>query len=143
MCTLKAPRNQGKSKPGFDTRLEAAVHRALFVEARAGTGMRLLVEVDSDRVDCPDRALRARRIQFYRRLGCRRIEPIDYVSPLPGEGPPPRLDLLVAGITDEHLPAAEVAGWLREIYDAVYGCREDDPRLVAMIAALPDPAPLA
>lgn len=116
---------------------------ALFAEARATSGLPLLVEVDTDRVDCPDRALRSRRIRFYRRLGCRRLEPIDYISPLPGEGPAPRLDLLVAGIAGVSVPAAEVADWLREIYSAVYGCGDGDPRLVAMIAALPDPVPLA
>ena len=116
---------------------------ALFAEARSAIRVPLLVEVDSDRVDCPDRALRTRRIHFYRRLGSRRLAPIDYISPLPGEGPPPRLDLLVAGIAGESLPAAEVAHWLREIYSDVYGCDDGDPRLVAMIAALPDPVPLA
>ncbi len=59
----------------------------------AGTPM--LVEVDSDREECSDRAVRTGRIGFYRRHGCRRIEGLEYILPLPGEGDPPVMDLLV------------------------------------------------
>jgi GNAT superfamily N-acetyltransferase len=110
----------------------------LVEAARAAAGDRpLLVEVESDRADVPDRALRARRIAFYRRLGCRRLTGLDYILPLPGEGPPPMLDLLVAGVEGASLPSSQVSSWLEEIYFAVYGCPRTDPRIGTMLAGFP------
>jgi hypothetical protein len=40
------------------------------------------------------------------------------------------------------VPARCVAAWLTEIYGAVYGCAADDPRLAAMVGALPTEAAL-
>lgn len=106
--------------------------------ARAAAGERpFLVEVESDREAAPDRELRARRIAFYARLGCRRLQGLDFVLPLPGEGPPPALDLLVGGVEAESVERDRVASWLNEIYAGVYGCPGEDPRLRAMIASLP------
>jgi GNAT superfamily N-acetyltransferase len=103
----------------------------------------VLLEVDSDREDASDRALRTRRERFYRRLGCLRIAGLRYLMPLAGEGPPPEMDLLV--YTAEPLgPLARsaVKGWLETIYREVYHCPPDDPRLAQMMAPLPDPVPL-
>jgi len=103
----------------------------------------LLAEVDSDRETAADQHLRARRKQFYRRLGCKQIIGLDYILPLPGTGKPPLMDLLV----DSHIPAdfaprAIVAEWLREVYLLAYGCRNDDLRLLTMIKSLPNKVPL-
>jgi hypothetical protein len=103
----------------------------------------VLLEVDSDREDASDRALRTRRERFYRRLGCLRIAGLRYLMPLAGEGPAPEMDLLV--YTAEPLgPLArsEVQRWLETIYRDVYHCPPDDPRLAQMVAPLPDPVPL-
>lgn len=117
---------------------------ALYAAARRAAGPRpLLVEVESDREPVPDRALRARRIGFYRRLGCRRIDGIDYILPLPGDGPPPRLELLVDGIAGDAVAPATMSAWLGDIYAGVYGCPSDDPRLATMRASLPPWLPLA
>jgi GNAT superfamily N-acetyltransferase len=110
----------------------------LVEAAREAAGDRpMLVEVESDRADAPDRALRARRIAFYRRLGCRRLAGLDYILPLPGEGPPPVMDLLVAGVDGPSLPTARVSSWLEGIYAAVYGCPRTDPRIGTMLAGFP------
>jgi ribosomal protein S18 acetylase RimI-like enzyme len=115
----------------------------LFRAAADAAGARpLLVEVESDREPTPDRELRARRIGFYRRLGCRRIGGFDFILPLPGVGRPPLLDLLVHGVEANVLEAPGVASWLGEIYIGVYGCAPDDARLRGMIAALPAAVPL-
>ena len=110
----------------------------LYETARSMAADRpLIVEVESDREAVPDRALRARRIGFYRRLGCRRVTGLDYILPLPGEGDPPVLDLLIDNFAAGSVPAETLAGWLNEIYAGVYGCGTDDPRLKAMIDTLP------
>ncbi|WP_106513030.1 GNAT family N-acetyltransferase [Allosphingosinicella deserti] len=115
----------------------------LYAQARRAAGDRpLIVEVESDREDCADRPLRARRILFYRRLGCRRVADLDFILPLPGSGAPPRLDLLVDQVPDDHVERAQFETWLREMYDGVYGCQADDPRLRKMISGLRDPVRL-
>ena len=113
----------------------------------------VLLEVDSDREDASDRALRTRRKSFYRRLGCLRIAGLHYLMPLPGEGPPPEMDLLVyqaaplgrparSEVPRSEVPRSEVKRWLETIYRDVYHCSPDDPRLAQMVAGLPDPVPL-
>jgi ribosomal protein S18 acetylase RimI-like enzyme len=120
-------------------RRSAGLGASLYAHARASAaGLPLLVEVDSDREAAPDRALRARRIAFYRRLGCRRLKGLDFILPLPGDGAPPELDLLVDGVEGRRVDADCAALWLGEIYVGVYGCGGDDPRLRAMIARLPN-----
>jgi GNAT superfamily N-acetyltransferase len=103
----------------------------------------LLAEVDSDREESADRELRARRKQFYLRLGCRQVIGLDYVLPLPGAGRPPRMDLLVDGdMLADFAPRAMVAKWLREVYHLAYGCRSDDLRLLTMVNSLQEEVPL-
>lgn len=93
----------------------------------------LLIEVDSDRQDSPDRAMRSRRIAFYRRLGCRRIEGLNYILPLPGPAVP-TMDLLVDGPVGDSVPRETLRLWLSEIYTSVYGCTAEDPRIMQMLA---------
>ena len=110
----------------------------------------VLLEVDSDREDTSDRAIRTRRERFYRRLGCLRIAGLRYVMPLAGEGSPPEMDLLVytveslgglarSKVTRSQVTRSQVKSWLETIYTGVYHCSPDDPRLAQMLAGLPDP----
>ena len=105
----------------------------------------VLLEVDSDREACTDRAIRTRREGFYRRLGCLRIAGLRYLMPLAGEGSPPEMDLLVYKaepldrLAQSEIPRSEVQRWLETIYKDVYHCSPDDPRLAQMVAGLPDP----
>ena len=108
----------------------------------------LLLEVDSDREDSPDRAVRRLRLQFYRRLGCLAIAGLHYILPLPGVGPPPEMELLVYRQPTRpdmrsQVPKSEVARWLKTIYQKIYRCSPDDPRIQQMLSQLPDPVPLA
>ena len=115
-----------------------------------GCKLPVVLEVDSDREASSDRALRTRREQFYRRLGCLRIAGLRYIMPLGGQGSPPEMDLFVypaepfgrpAGteVLRSEIPRSEVKRWLETIYRDVYHCSSDDPRLAQMVAALPDP----
>ena len=104
----------------------------------------MLLEVDSDREPSPDQALRRRRQGFYRRLNCQRIDGLCYILPLPGEGAPPEMDLMVY-FPDAVPTVARVRlkRWLEVIYHEVYGCAEDDPRISEMLRPVKNPAGFA
>src|SRR6185436_15003190 len=80
-------RNRGVGSELFKQTIERAATRA--------PSFPILLEVDSDREASHDRQMRARRQQFYRRLGCARISGLHYILPLPGEGPVPEMDLML------------------------------------------------
>jgi GNAT superfamily N-acetyltransferase len=102
-----------------------------------------LVEVDSPREPSPDQALRERRQRFYRRHGCLRLEGLDYLLPLPGEGAPPAMDLMVhAAEPLTAVPKAVVQGWLESLYREVYACAPGDRRIQDMLRVLGDPVHL-
>lgn len=99
----------------------------------------MLLEVDSDRGVQGDVTMIRRRQQFYRRLGCVRVEGLSYVLPLPGEGPSPPMDLFV------YLPdgssairKSQLEHWLSVVYEVVYGCSRNDARISKMTARLSD-----
>jgi GNAT superfamily N-acetyltransferase len=115
----------------------------LFDRARREAAPRaLLVEVEADLEGGEDQAMQVRRLGFYSRLGCRRVEGLDYVSPLspPSETPP--MYLLVLGLEQASVPRATVETWLREMYARVYGQDEDDSRVAFMLGSLPSAAAL-
>ena len=102
-----------------------------------------LIEVDSDREQSADQEIRRRRQRFYRRLGCLRIDGLSYALPLSGEGPPPQMDLMV--YPPDRLPLIrrhQLEQWLKVIYNQVYDCSADDPRIVHMMQAIGDPVKL-
>jgi len=103
----------------------------------------LLVEVDSDRTDSADAKDHARRMQFYRRLGCRQIKGLAYVMPKVSTAEPPLMDMLVyrpelpASIEKPHLQA-----WLESCYAQVYDQALPDERIATMLAGLPNLVPI-
>jgi ribosomal protein S18 acetylase RimI-like enzyme len=108
-------------------------------EALAGPTRTALVEVDQDRGS----EEQARRLVFYRRLGCRRLAGLDYLLPLEAFGQPPPMWLLALARPDiQTLDVVLIERWLRAIYEDIYGKRLDDPRLARMIDPLPDDVPL-
>jgi hypothetical protein len=103
-------------------------------------GAPMLLEVDARTDDAPDAAIRRRRQEFYRRLGCRRIEGLSYQLPWPGL---PAMDLMV------HLPPtmgriskARLEGWLKVVYRDVYRRSPDDPKIAEMMESVADPVEL-
>ncbi|MEK7321600.1 MAG: GNAT family N-acetyltransferase [Pseudomonadota bacterium] len=104
----------------------------------------VLLEVDSDREFSADQAIRKRRRQFYKRLGCCRIEGLSYILPLPGKGAPPQMDLMIyfpEGVSPVGKPYLE--RWLKAIYQGVYNCSSDDPRIAQMMRTVTDPVTFA
>jgi len=133
MAVAPDERNHGLGAELFRRTVEQAV-------TPEGRPLPVLLEVDSDREDASDRALRTRRERFYRRLGCLRIAGLHYLMPLGGEGSPPEMDLLVHRADPlGPLARSQVERWLETIYRDVYHCAPDDPRLAQMVAGLPDP----
>ena len=119
----------------------ANIGAQLFLASRAiaGPGRMGLVEVDADRGS----EMQARRLNFYRRLGCRRIDGLEYQLPLEDYGQPPEMWLLALAAPEiGTLDVNIVERWLRTIYEDVYAKRLDDPRLAQMIDSLPDDVPL-
>lgn len=115
--------------------------------ASAGPGARtspVILEVDSDQEASADAAVRARRLGFYRRLGCLPIEGLAYLLPLPSATAPPMMRLLI--YFPEKRPGlgkGQLERWIKTIYSEVYGCSPDDPRIAAMLRPLGDPVELA
>lgn len=126
MATQPGLRNSGRGAVIFRAGLDAMPGRSM------------VVEVDSDREAAPDRALRIRRKTFYRRLGCLQVEGLNYEMPLPGEGRPPEMDLLVQpNGRDTPIALSQLRAWLSDIYSQVYAQAPNDPRIEAMLAELP------
>lgn len=133
MAVVREERNRGLGAEIFRRSME----HALTPEGRA---VPILLEVDSDREHCFDQRLRMRRQQFYRRLGCLRIAGLHYILPLPGEGPPPEMDLMVyptGNLTE--IPKSHLEKWLKTIYQDVYRCSPEDPRITKMLQTVSDP----
>jgi hypothetical protein len=103
----------------------------------------MLLEVDSERAPSPEQAIRTRRKQFYKRLGCLQIEGLSYILPLPKQGAPPEMDLMVC-LPNGSLPLSKsrLEHWLRVIYQRAYNCPPDDPRISQMMAPVADPVKL-
>jgi predicted N-acetyltransferase YhbS len=116
----------------------AALFTASFAASRIDPGTMLLIEVDSEDsdVDAAERAVRLKRKQFYRRLGCREVAGFDYILPLENYGPAPKMNLLVLGMEEDRLETARLKQAVRAVYQNVYACSPDDQRLAAMFAGL-------
>lgn len=103
---------------------------ALFQNASALADRRpMLMEVESAEDLSADR-----RRKLYRRIGCRRITGFQYLLPLPHA---PSMELFTSPPCGQ-LAATQLRRWLITIYRDVYGCPEDDPRLIKMITQLPE-----
>ena len=112
----------------------AGLGALLYKDAKRHAGERpMIVEVENDGDEDTDGTDRRRRIAFYAGLGCRRIEGVPYILPLPAPEAPPPLILLVDGYAGEDLPSAELRAWLQDIYMGAYGCDAVDPRLELML----------
>jgi hypothetical protein len=104
----------------------------------------VLLEVDSDREPSADQPIRKRRQQFYRRLNCLRIDKLAYILPLPGEGAPPEMDLMIYFPKNvQAVSKIRLQHWLQLIYHDVYDCSNDDPRIIQMMKPVADPVGLA
>jgi hypothetical protein len=136
MAIATERRNQGLGGELFRRSMDSALRG---VKRRVP----ILLEVDSDREESSDQELRTRRQQFYRRLGCLRLAGLHYILPLAGEGAAPEMDLMVYPADHAgQITKAELERWLTVIYQSVYRCAPDDPRIRQMLTRVPDPVRL-
>ncbi len=69
-----------------------------------------------------------------------RIDDLSYILPLPGEGPPPQMDLMIYFQKKAQvISKMQLQHWLELIYRDVYDCLDDDPRIIKMLKPVPDP----
>lgn len=122
----------------------AALFRHSVDVARAGRpDIAVLLEVDSYREASADRAMRVRRQAFYHRLGCLRVEGLDYVLPLETQGVP-LMDLMILPPADGPvIRRATLERWLRSVYVTVYNQSPADPRIAQMVGMVSDPLQLS
>lgn len=99
-----------------------------------------VLEVDAISGDDRQRAQKARRLAFYRRNGCRVIDSLAYILPLPGA--PPMHLLVHAPAAIGSIAKARLLDWITAFYREVYAQPVDDPRPARMVAPLPDPVTL-
>ncbi len=122
-------------------RRSQGIGQQLFTEAAnlaAGSSKFLLVEVDSDKLRNDDQADRIRRKMFYRRLGCKEIEGLDYIMPPVSTVLPGAMDVLIHGRQlPPHIERARIRRWLECCYVEVYGLSASDPRIETMVSGLP------
>ncbi len=110
-----------------------------LVELQPVCGRYLLAEVDSEKLPSEDRSDRMRRKRFYRNLGCREVEGLDYIMPRISESAPPAMDILVyRDVLPSEIPKALLRAWLDDIYVNVYSKQSADPQIGKMIANLPE-----
>jgi len=124
---------------------DSGLGRQLFLRSVQDVASRsgripMLLEVDSDRESCADQAIRTRRRHFYERLGCFRMDGLPYILPLLGQGSPPQMDLMIYAADGKPLVRKSQLGrWLTVVFQEVYDCPPDDPRIALMMTTVADP----
>lgn len=118
--------------------LGADMFRLSWSASRLDDRTLLLIEVDSETENTSEseRRIRLSRKQFYRRLGCVEVQDFRYIYPLENFGPPPMMNLLVAGAETGEMATAQLRRAVEDIYLNVYQRPRDDARLSEMFAAL-------
>lgn len=98
-----------------------------------------VLEVDAPEPHAPGAETRARRLAFYKRLGCRIVAGLRYELPLKvaGHSPPPMVLLTHSPRTTKRIRQTLVRNWLTRIYVDVYAKRPTDPRIARMLHGLP------
>lgn len=124
-----APSAQGKG-------LGSQLFTASFETSRENAETILLMEIDSDaeETSAEERDIRRKRLQFYRRLGCRQVKGFDYILPLENFGPAPRMCLLVLGAVGPQLATGRLRRAIEDVYQNVYQCARTDPRIEIMFS---------
>jgi len=97
----------------------------------------MLIEIDSPEEKSDEQNLREKREQFYKRLGCRKIEPFDYILAIKSDQITPPMELLVYHDGMQNILKSQLQEWLEDIYMLVYGCAKDDERITKMLSHAP------
>jgi GNAT superfamily N-acetyltransferase len=107
--------------------------RELYAAIAARVEEPLLLEVESVLPGESGDALRRRRKEFYRRLGCLTVEGLAYSMPRVSDASPPPMDLMIEGFRGNAVPTTVLRTWLEDIYTGVYGRSASDPAIDRML----------
>lgn len=92
-------------------------------------------------VEAPDKgvdSIEARRVEFYRRLGCRMVPQLCYRMPQLGAELPPPMRLMLTNYAPDTIDKAQLGDWIGDIYSGVYGRSQSDPAVAEMLSPLPN-----
>lgn len=120
---------------GIGTHLFSASYT--YVQQRYGLKP-LLIEIDSPKTPSLDKALREKRAHFYRKLGAKTIDALEYILPLKSTEIPPAMELLLYHPTLNCIAKETLKSWLEQIYTNVYGCEANDTRIMTMLHHSPE-----
>lgn len=98
----------------------------------------LLIEIDSTEKPSEEQQIREKREHFYRKLGCKKIDPFDYILPLKSNETPPPMELLLHHSTLNCVTKQTLKSWLEQLYTKVYGCEANDTRIRTMLHNAPE-----
>jgi|SRR6185312_6286364 len=102
-------------------------------------GRYLLAEVDSEKLPSADRDDRVRRKRFYRNLGCREVEGLNYIMPPLCKSTPPAMDLMVyRSDLPQEISKTLLREWVEDVYRHVYARQPTDPKIAKMMENLPE-----
>ncbi|ABB44069.1 hypothetical protein Suden_0790 [Sulfurimonas denitrificans DSM 1251] len=97
----------------------------------------ILIEIDSPKERSDEQEQREKREQFYKKLGCRKIDSFDYILAINNNQITPSMELLVYHEDMQNILKSQLQEWLEEIYTLVYGCAKDDKRIDKMLSHAP------
>ncbi|MDD2652938.1 MAG: GNAT family N-acetyltransferase [Sulfurimonas sp.] len=97
----------------------------------------VIIEIDSPEETSNEKDIREKRELFYKRLGCRKIEPFDYILPIKSSQVAPLMKLLVYHSDIQNISKSQLMEWVEDIYTFVYGCTKDDERIDKMFSNTP------
>ncbi|MGI9376934.1 MAG: GNAT family N-acetyltransferase [Tsuneonella suprasediminis] len=83
-------------------------------------------------------SIEARRVEFYRRLGCRMVPQLCYRMPQLGVELPPPMRLMLTNYAPDTIDKAQLGDWIGDIYSGVYDRRASDPAVAEMLSPLPN-----
>ena len=98
-----------------------------------------IIEVDNPDYG-PDRELRLRRVNYYKRNGARILKGVDYIlPPIQKEQPMPMLLLVLPEYEGAKMEAGLVKNLITRLYQELYFRDKNDPILNSFIHIIPDP----
>lgn len=124
------------SKKGLGIGSKLFIYAAAEIFGRYGVKP-MLIEIDSPQEKNEEQGIREKRERFYKKLGCRKIEPFDYILAIKSSQVAPSMQLLVYHNTILDISKPQLKEWLEDIYVFVYGCAKDDERIAKMLSHSP------
>ncbi|HEY5713359.1 MAG TPA: GNAT family N-acetyltransferase [Allosphingosinicella sp.] len=123
-------------------RMSRGLGSAVFKEVAArNMGRVLILEVEAEESSGSSDAPARRRKSFYRNLGCRQLQGLNYRMPKVSSTAPPPMHLLVVESRTK-VKRNTIGRWLEDIFRNVYGVIEPEQAVQSMLSDCPESIPL-